>query len=82
MVSEPGPNRNSADEDVGPLRGVDCDDLSGRVWGTGSYLVSNPTLPTWLKKGLKGKRFPSIKTEVFSECLAKGFVRTPKLSML
>ena len=39
-------------------RGVDCDDLSGRVRGTGSYLVSNPTSPEWLRKGLKGKRFP------------------------
>ena len=63
-------------------RGVDCDDLSGRVRGTGSYLVSNPTSPGWLRKGLKGKRLPSIKTEAFSERLAKGFVGTPKLSVL
>ena len=59
-----------------------CDDLSGRVRGTGSYLVSNLTSPGWLRKGLKGKRLPSIKTEAFSERLAKGFVGTPKLSML
>ena len=63
-------------------RGVDCDDLSGRVRGTGSYLVSNPTSPGWLRKCLKGKRFSSIKTEAFSERLAKGFVGTPKLSVL
>ena len=25
MVSEPNPGRGCADEDVGPLRGVDCD---------------------------------------------------------
>ncbi|KAF3432505.1 hypothetical protein FNV43_RR27245 [Rhamnella rubrinervis] len=31
VVSEPVPNRKCADEDVGLLRGVDCDDLSGRV---------------------------------------------------
>ena len=59
-----------------------CDDLSGRVRGTGSYLVSNPTLPGWWRKDLKGKRLPSIKTEAFSERLAKGFVGTPKLSVL
>ena len=59
-----------------------CDDLSGRVRGTGSYLVSNPTSPGWWRKGLKGKRLPSIKTEAFSERLAKGFVGTPKLSVL
>ena len=63
-------------------REVSCDDLSGRVWGTSSYLVSNPTWPGWLRKSLKGKRFPSIITEVFSEHLAKGFVRTLKLSVL
>ena len=59
-------------------RGLDCDNLSGRVHGTGSYLVSNFTSPGWLRKGLKGKRFPSIKTEAFSERLAKRFVGTPK----
>ena len=59
-----------------------CDDLSGWVRGTGNYLVSNPTSPGWWRKGLKGKRLPSIKTEVFSERLAKGFVETPKLSVL
>ena len=63
-------------------RRVDCDDLSGRVRGTGSYLVSNPTSSGWWRKGLKGKRLPSIKTEAFSECLAKGFVGTPELSVL
>ena len=63
-------------------KGVDCDDLSGRVRGTGSYLVSNPTSPGWWRKGLKRKRLPSIKTEAFSERLAKGFVGTPKLSVL
>ena len=63
-------------------RGVDCDDLSGRVGGTGSYLVSNPTSLGWWRKCLKGKRLPSIKTEAFSERLAKGFVGTPKLSVL
>ena len=75
-------SRKCVDEDVGLLRGVDCDDLSGWVRGTGSYLVSNPTSPGWWRKGLKGKRLPSIKTEAFSECLAKGFVGTPKLSVL
>ena len=64
------------------LRGVDCDDLSERVRGTGSYLVSNPTSPGWWRKGLKGKRLPSITTKAFSERLAKGFVGTPKLSVL
>ena len=63
-------------------RGVDCDDLSGRVRGTGSYLVSNPTSPGWLRKDLKGKRVPSIITEIFVEHLAKRFIRTPKLSVL
>ena len=58
-----------------------CDDLSGRVRDTGSYLVSNPTSPGWWRKGLKGKRFPFIKTEAFSEHLTKGFVGTPKLSV-
>ena len=67
VVSEPVPSRKCADEDVGPLKGVDCDDLSGRMRDTGSYLVSNPTSPKKLKKCLKGKRFPSIKTEAFSE---------------
>ena len=81
MVSEPVPSRKCADEDVEPLRGVDCDDLSGRVRGTGSYLVSNSTSLGWLRKGLKGKRFPSIKIEAFSECLIKRFVRTLKLSV-
>ena len=56
--------------------------LSGRVRGTDSYLVSNPTSAGWWRKGLKGKRFSSIKIEVFSERLAKGFVGTPKLSVL
>ena len=82
MVSEPVPSQKCTEEDVGPLRGVDCDDLSGRVRGTGNYLVSNPTSPGWLRKGLKEKRFPSIIIEAFSERLAKGFVRTPKLSVL
>ena len=82
MVSEPILSRKCADEDVGPLRGVDCDDLSGRVRGTGSYLVSNPTSPGWLRKDLKGKRVPSIITEIFVEHLAKRFIRTPKLSVL
>ena len=49
-----------------------CDDLSGRVRGTDSYLVSNPTSLGWWRKSLNGKRLPSIKTEAFSECLAKG----------
>ena len=82
MVSEPVPSRKCADEDVGPLRGVDCDDLSGRVRGTGSYLVSNPTSLGWWRKCLKGKKLPSIKIEAFSERLTKGFVGTPKLSVL
>ena len=82
MVSEPVPNRKCADEDVGPLRGVDCDNLSGRVRGTDSYLISNPTSPGWWRKSLKGKRFSSIITEAFSERLTKGFIRTPKLSVL
>ena len=82
MVSESVPSRKCADKDVGPLRGVDCDDLSGRVRGTVSYLVSNPTSPGWWRKDLKGKRLPYIKTEVFSERLVKGFVRTPKISVL
>ena len=63
VVSEPVSSRKCADEDVGPLRGVDCDDLSGQVRGTGSYLVSNPTSPGWWRKGLKGKRFSSIKVK-------------------
>ena len=67
MVSEPVPSRKCADEDVEPLRGVDCDDLSERVRGTSSYLVSNPTSPGRLRKGLKRKRFPSIKIEAFLE---------------
>ena len=33
-------------------------------------------------RSLKGKRFPSIKNEAFSERLAKRFVGTPKLSVL
>ena len=37
-----------------------CDDLSGRVQGTGSYLVSNLILPRWMRKSLKEKRFSSI----------------------
>ena len=82
MVSEPVPNQKCADEDVGLPRGVNCDDLSGWVQGTNSYLVSKPTSPEWWRKGLKGKRLPSIKTEAFSERLAKGFVGTPKLSVL
>ena len=82
VVSEPVPSRKCADEDIRPLRGVDCDNLSGRVRGTGSYLVSNPTSPGWWRKGLKGKRLPFIITEAFSEHLAKGFVGTPKLSVL
>ena len=82
MVSEPIPSWKCADEDIEPLRGVDCDDLSGQVQGTSSYLVYNPTSPGWLRKGLKGKRLPSIKTKAFSEHLAKGFVGTPKLSVL
>ena len=45
VVSEPVPSRKCADEDVGPLRGVDCDDQSGRVRGTGSYLVYNSRSP-------------------------------------
>ena len=49
---------------------------------TGSYLVLNLTSPGWLRKDLKGKRFPSIKIEAFSERLAKGFVGTSKLSVL
>ena len=59
-----------------------CDDLSGRVRGTSSYLVSNPISSGWWRKNLKGKRLPSIKIEAFSERLAKGFLGTPKLSML
>ena len=47
VVSEPVPSRKCANEDVGPLRGVDCDDLSGRVRGTSSYLMSNLTSPGW-----------------------------------
>ena len=82
VVSKPVPSRKCADEDIGPLRGVDCDDLSGRVRGTGSYLVLNSTSPGWLRKGLKGKRVPFIITEAFSERLAKEFARTPKLSVL
>ena len=61
---------------------ISCDDLSELVQDIGSYLVSNPTSSRWLRKGLKGKRFPSIKTEVFLERLTKGFVETPKLSVL
>ena len=82
VVSEPVPSGKCVDEDVGLPRGVDCDDLSGRVRGTGSYLVSNPTSPGWWRKGLKGKRLPFIKIEAFSERLAMGFVGTPKLSVL
>ena len=82
MVSEPVLNQKCANENVGPQRGVDCDNLSGRVQGTGSYLVSNPTLPWKFKKDLKEKRVHSIITEAFSERLAKKFVRTPKLSVL
>ena len=51
VVSELVPSQKSADEVVGLPRGVDCDDLSGRVRGTGSYLVSNPTSPEWWRKG-------------------------------
>ena len=82
VVSRPVPSQKCADENVRPLREVDCDDLSGRVRGTGSYLVYNSISPGWLRKGFKGKRFPSIKIETFSERLAKGFVGTPKLSVL
>ena len=45
MELELVPSQKCADEDIGPLRGVDCDDLSGQVQGTGSYLMSNPTSP-------------------------------------
>ena len=69
-------------EDYLRREGEACDDLSGRVRDIGSYLVSNLTSPGWWRKGLKGKRFSSIKTEAFSERLAKGFVGTPKLSVL
>ena len=62
-------------------RGVNCEDLSGRVRGTGSYLVSNLTSPGWWRKGLKGKRLSFIKTETFLERLAKEFVKTLKLSV-
>ena len=65
MILELVPSRKCADEDVGPLRGMDYDDLSGPVRGTDSYLVSNLTSPGWLRKGLKGKRFISIKTNAF-----------------
>ena len=82
VVSRPVPSQKCANENVRPLREVDCDDLSERVRGTGSYLVSNPTSPGWWSKGLKGKMLPSIKPEAFSERLAKGFVGTPKLSVL
>ena len=51
-----------------------CDDPSGRMRDIGSYLVSNPTLPGRLRKCLKGKRFSSIITEIFSERLTKRFV--------
>ena len=60
VVSESIPSQKRADEDVGPLRGVDCDDLSGQVRGTGSYLVSNLISPRWWRKCLKEKRLPSI----------------------
>ena len=50
MISKPVPSRKCADEDVGLLRGVDCDDLSRRVRGTDSYLVSNPTSLAWWRK--------------------------------
>ena len=43
---------------------INCDDLSGWVRDTGSYLVSNPTSPGWWRKGLKGKRLPSIITDL------------------
>ena len=43
VVLELVPSKKCVDEDVGPLRGVDCDNLSGRVRGTDSYLVSNLT---------------------------------------
>ena len=82
VISELVPSRKCADEDFGPPRGVDCDDLSGWVRGTSSYLVSNSTSLGWWRKGLKGKRLPSIKIEVFLERLTKGFVGTPKLSVL
>ena len=82
VVSEPVLSRKCLDEDVGPLRRVDCDDLSERVRGTGSYLVSNLTLLGRLRKGLKGKMLSSIKTEAFSEHLAKELVGTSKLSVL
>ena len=74
LVSKHVPSQECADEDIGPLRGMDCDDLSRRVQGTSSYLMSNPTLPGRLRKDLKGKRVHSIITKVFSEPLAKGFV--------
>ena len=65
----------------GPVEGIrPCPE--GGATGTGSYLVSNLISPGWWRKGLKGKRLPSIKTEAFSERLAKGFVGTPKLSVL
>ena len=60
---------------------LSCDVLSARVWGISSYLVYNLTSPGRLRKGLKGKRFPYIITEVFSERLAKGFVGTLMLSV-
>ena len=82
MVSEPVLNQKCANENVGPQRGVDCDDLSRRVQDTGSYLVSNPTSPGWWRKGLKGKRVHFIITEALSEYLVKGFVGTPKLNVL
>ena len=52
-----------------------CDDLSGQMRGIGSYLISNPTSPGRLKKCLKGKRFSSMITKVFSECLTMRFVK-------
>ena len=45
-------------------------------------LVSNPTSLGRLRKGLKRKRFLSIKIKTFLEYLAKGFVGTLKLSVL
>ena len=65
VVSELVSSRKCADEDVEPLRGVDCDDLSGRVRGTSSYLVYNSTSFRRLRKGLKGKRVHSIIIEAF-----------------
>ncbi|KAF3441153.1 hypothetical protein FNV43_RR15064 [Rhamnella rubrinervis] len=59
VVSEPIPSRKCADKDIGPLWGVDCDDLSWRVArGIGRYLVSSLILPRWWRKGLIDKMVP------------------------